>query len=55
MWYSTAPNISQGGISYSFSEKERSIFANRAMSIYKAWAKEEAKSTTIYGYKGSRL
>lgn len=56
LWLSIAPNISQGGQSYSFSEDERKQLRSRAYGIYDAWG-VDGKSTpkTLYGYKGSRL
>ncbi len=53
MWLSIAPNISQGGQSYSFSEEQRSRFRAMALDIYDD--EEEQGSGVKYGYKGSRL
>lgn len=54
MWLSNAPDVSQGGQSYSFTDEQRRYFRQQATAIY-----NEAGSTkttkTIYGYKGTRL
>lgn len=57
MWLSFAPNISQGGQSFSFTDEQRMQFRNRARSLYDEFGTEdEAYATkTVYGYKGSRL
>ena len=54
MWLSYAPNISQGGQSYSFSEEQRLRMRNEAKQLYDEYG-EEAAPKTIYGYKGKRL
>ncbi len=54
MRLSVAPNISQGGQSYSFSEDERKHFRAMAQSIYEE-EEDEQGSGVKYGYKGSRL
>lgn len=51
-WLSQAPNVSQGGMSYSFSETDRMNFRRQATTIYKECG-DMPKS--IFGYKGSRL
>lgn len=54
MWLSNAPDVAQGGQSYSFTDEQRRYFRQQATAIY-----NEAGSTkttkTIYGYKGTRL
>lgn len=52
LWLSLAPNISQGGQSYSFSEDQRIQFRIQAKEISDLY---ETPRKTIYGYKGSRL
>jgi hypothetical protein len=52
MWLSQAPNVSQAGVSYNFSDTERLNFRQQASVLYKD-SGEKPKS--IYGYKGSRL
>lgn len=53
LWLSLAPNVSQGGQNYSFSEDQRTMFRKRANVIYGMFEDDELKPT--YGYKGSRL
>ena len=53
MWLSAAPNISQGGQNYSFSEDQRRDFRNEALSIVEELEPDSVKP--VYGYKGSRL
>lgn len=56
LWLSLAPNVSQGGQSYSFSEDQREKMRSDAYGLYGEYAEDEAdKPKTIYGYKGSRL
>ncbi len=49
---SEAPNVSQGGISYSFSEDERSRFKKRAEAILKDIAEEDPTMVAAGGYIG---
>lgn len=56
MWLSLAPNVSQGGQSYSFSEDQRQQFRNEANALYKQFAADDsAPRKPKYGYKGSRI
>lgn len=57
MWLSDAPDISQGGQSYSFADEQRKEFRNRANSLYRDFGADNEAGTPnpIYGYKGSRL
>lgn len=55
MWLSNAPDVSQGGQSYSFSEEQRRAFHQHASAIYNAEGDTTQPKRTIYGYKGSRL
>lgn len=56
MWLSKAPNVSQGGQSYSFDEAQRRELRNEALDIYSELAEADDNTPkTIYGYKGSRL
>ena len=50
-WLSSAPNVSQGGVSYSFSEFERAEFRRQADAIYTEYGEKKSR----YGYKGSRI
>ena len=56
LWLSIAPNISQGGQSYSFSDQQRKDLRNQAQALYKEFEPDGAAvQKPIYGYKGSRL
>ena len=55
MWLSKAPNISQGGQSYSFSEDERKDFRNEAKGLYDECGEDKADILPKFGYKGTRL
>lgn len=57
MWLSFAPDVSQGGQSYSFTDEQRQQFRSRAKALYAAYGDDEASkgSGVVYGYKGSRL
>lgn len=52
LWLSRAPQVSEGGSSFSFSEAERRVLRQEANGVYKEIGE---KSTSIYGYKGDRL
>lgn len=62
-WLSIAPNVSQGGQSYSLSEAQRKEMADRSRLLLRLHdptqaAKEEealGKTKVKFGYKGSRL
>lgn len=54
MWLSKAPNVSQGGQSYTFDENQRRDLRNEALDIYGELAEDNAPKP-VYGYKGSRL
>lgn len=56
LWLSFAPNITQGGQSYSFTDDQRMQLRNRANALFDEWAEDETGTPkTVYGYKGSRL
>lgn len=55
MWLSNAPDVSQGGQSYSFTDEQRKHFRQQAKAIYEATGEATASKSTIYGYKGTRL
>lgn len=56
LWLANAPNVSQGGQSYSFSEEQIKLFRNEAYTLYDEFEEDEAdKPKPVYGYKGSRL
>ena len=54
LWLSYAPNITQGGQSYSFTDEQRTGLRNRAQGLYDEQEDENAPKT-IYGYKGKLL
>jgi len=51
-WLSQAPDVSQAGISYSFSDADRLNFRQKANLLYKEC---EEKPKSNFGYKGNRL
>ncbi len=53
MWLSGAPNVSQGGQSYSFSEDERKHFRNQAAAILDELG--ETGAAVVFGYQGEDL
>ncbi len=56
LWLSLAPNISQGGQSYSFSEEQRVQLRKRADTLYAESSEDEANlSKPKFGYKGTKL
>lgn len=55
LWLSLAPNIGQGGQSFSFTDEQRQQFRNQAKALYDECGEVSAVSKPIYGYKGSRL
>lgn len=57
LWLSHAPNISQGGQSYSFSDEQRTMLRNTAYALYREHGNDAdcAILKPVYGYKGSRL
>lgn len=55
LWLSLAPNITQGGQSYSFTDKQRQQFRNQAKALYDECEEVSVATKPIYGYKGSRL
>lgn len=55
MWLSLAPDVSQGGQSYGFSDEQRVQLRNRANALYGECADEADKPKPLFGYKGSRL
>ena len=55
MFLSEAPNVSQGGISYSFSEEERRRFRLRAESLLEQIGDATSETGVEYGYKGEDL
>ena len=56
-WLSTAPDISQGGQSYSLLYSTREQLRKRANELYRLAGEpvEEVEAKVQYGYKGERL
>ena len=54
-WLSQAPDIAQGGQSYSFTDKQRQEMRDEAMGIYEELDEEDDTMKTKFGYKGDRL
>lgn len=54
MMLADAPDVTQEGISYSFTDKQRNSFRMSASVIYGECG-DDAAGSTIYGYKGDRL
>lgn len=50
-WLANAPDISQAGISYSFSDEEKKAFRKQANAIYEDCGEVDS-SLTRFGYKG---
>lgn len=56
LWLSFAPDISQGGQNYSFTDEQRTQFRSHAKALYKDFDDDGGSANKpIYGYKGSRL
>lgn len=55
LWLSLAPNISQGGQSFSFTDEQRKDFKRQATSIYDEYGDTTSATGVKYGYKGDRL
>ena len=56
MWLSRAPNVSQGGMSYSFTEEQRKDLKARARATYAEFGESNAFAGVVtYGYKGQNL
>ena len=56
-WVALAPDVSQGGQSYSILFSVREYYRKRANELYRAGGEpvEEVKAKVRYGYKGERL
>lgn len=55
LWLSYAPNVTQGGQSYSFTDEQRLRLRNMAQQLYDELEEDEGLPKTLYGYKGKRL
>lgn len=53
MWLLRAPNVSQGGQSYNFTEEQRKDMRRRANAIYTEEGENAAGAAIAYGYKGA--
>ncbi|MCD8313424.1 MAG: hypothetical protein LUC24_04620 [Bacteroidales bacterium] len=54
-WLAFAPDVSQGGQNYSFTDAQRDQLRRRAQQLWDELDDSEADSTGLYGYKGTRL
>lgn len=55
IWLSYAPNVSQGGQSYNFTDEQRAHFRRKADALYGECEEDTDMSKPIFGYKGNRL
>lgn len=55
LWLALAPNISQGGQSYSFGDEQRRLFRSQANALFDELGEAASVAGATYGYKGSRL
>lgn len=55
LWLALAPEVTQGGQSYGFTDEQRVQFRSRANQLYGECQEASDKPKSIYGYKGSRL
>lgn len=55
LWLAFAPNITQGGQSYSFTDEQRKRMRQEAQGIYNKLEPEANAGCVTYGYKGDRL
>lgn len=55
LWLSFAPQVSQGGQSYQFSDEQQLQMRAQANTIYEEYGETEATQKGRFGYKGSKL
>ena len=56
MWLFLAPDVTQGGQSYSLTDEQRKNFRRMALAIYGELEEEAEEGAGVtYGYKGDRL
>lgn len=55
LWLSFAPDITQGGQSYSFTDEQREDMRALAQKLYDECDEEGQVAKPKYGYKGTRL
>ena len=53
MWLLRAPNVSQGGQSYNFTDEQRADMRRRAKAIYNEEGENAGGAAIAYGYKGA--
>lgn len=53
MWLANAPDVSQGGQTYSFTNEQRAAFRRKAAMLYDSGSAKEQSNRKIFGYKGS--
>jgi len=53
-WLAAAPNVSQGGQNYAFTDEQRKAYRTRAAAVFEELEGGAPKSS-MYGYKGDRL
>jgi len=54
-WLAKAPNVSQAGISYTFTDKDRLNLKHQALAIYDDCGEESPEGSFTFGYKGEYL
>lgn len=55
LWLSFAPQVTQGGQSYQFSDEQQLQLRTQANAIYEEYGETEATHKARFGHKGSRL
>lgn len=55
MWLTIAPDVSQGGQSYGFTDEQRRQLRSKAFGLYGKFGEDTSAHGVVYGYKGSRL
>lgn len=55
LFLATAPNVSEGGVSISYSASERSYFMNLARRFAALAGEDELVPGATYGYKGQNI
>lgn len=55
-WLVYAPNVAQGGQSYTLTDAQREALKTAANAVFKEYAESESANVGVkYGYKGSKL
>lgn len=55
IWLAGAPNVTQGGQSFTFTDEQRNGFRRQAREIYEQSEPESNIGCVTFGYKGDRL